>query len=102
VQDSAERGDDRHMFGGERVFYLSGFMPKKEALLMGLGFGWMPLYLVERELDERTLLELPYMGGSRYRFTPSLVHRIDRPPGRAAQRFSALLRERAWELERPA
>lgn len=97
VQDSAERGDDQHMFGGERVFYLSGFMPKKEALLMGLGFGWMPMYLVERELDEQTLLELPYAGGSRYRFTPRLVHRIDRPPGRAGQRFSALLRERAWQ-----
>lgn len=102
VQDSAERGDDRHMFGGERVFYLSGFMPKKEALLGGLGFGWMPVYLVQQELDSGELLELPYAGGSRYRFTPSLVHRIDRPPGRAGRRFCALLRERAWQPERPA
>jgi DNA-binding transcriptional LysR family regulator len=42
VQDSSEQGDDRHMFGGERVFYLSDFSVKKKALLMGVGFGWIP------------------------------------------------------------
>jgi DNA-binding transcriptional LysR family regulator len=95
VQDSADRGNDRHMFGGERVFYLSGFMAKKEALLMGLGFGWMPMYMVAAELKSGALRELRYAGGSRYRFTPSLVHRLDRPLGRAGQRLAALLREQA-------
>lgn len=93
VQDSAERGDDRYIFGGERVFYLSGFATKKAALLMGLGFGWMPWYLVRDELRSGALRELGYRGGSRYRFTPSLVHRLDRPLGRAGQRLAALVRE---------
>ena len=91
VQDSSGRGDDRHMFGGERVFFLSGFMAKKQALLMGLGFGWMPRYLVEEELARGELVELPYEGGSRFRFTPWLVHRIDRPLGKAGARLAALL-----------
>lgn len=95
VQDSSDRGDDRHMFGGERVFYLSGFVAKRQALLMGMGFGWMPLYLVDEALRQGQLLELPYVGGSRYRFTPWLVQRLDRPPGRARQRLIELLAQPA-------
>lgn len=91
VQDSSERGDDRHMFGGERVFFLAGFTTKKQALLMGLGFGWMPRYLIEDELANGSLKEVPYVGGARYHFTPALVHRRDQPLGRAGQRLSGLL-----------
>ncbi|HJW33446.1 MAG TPA: LysR family transcriptional regulator [Holophagaceae bacterium] len=91
VQDSSDRGDDRHMFGGERVFYLSGFIVKKQALLMGLGFGWMPRYLVDRELAEGRLLEVDFVGGSRYRFIPHLVSRMDRPLGRAGQKLAQYL-----------
>ncbi len=91
VQDSSGQGNDRHMFGGERVFYLSGFVAKKEALLLGVGFGWMPLNLVHRELRSGALAELKYTGGSRYRFTPLLVHRLDRPLGRTATQLRQLL-----------
>ena len=61
VHDSSEsrRLVNPHLFGGERVFYLSDFLTKKTALLLGLGFGWMPVYLVEEELDSGALLELP-------------------------------------------
>lgn len=92
VQDSSDQGNDRHMFGGERVFYLSGFVAKKQALLMGLGFGWMPQYLVEPELRDGALRELPFVGGSRYGFTPQLVRRTNRPPGLAGARLADLLR----------
>lgn len=100
VQDSSGRGDDRHMFGGERVFYLSGFITKKQALSMGLGFGWMPLYLVERELRSGALRELRYQGGSRYRFTPLLVHRLDVPLGRTGKRLIELLQGMVWGRRR--
>lgn len=92
VQDSSEHGNDRHMFGGDRVFYLSGFIAKKQALQMGLGFGWMPTYLVSKEIKSGVLRELRFLGGSRYRFTPLLVHRIDRPLGRTGTRLSSLIR----------
>jgi DNA-binding transcriptional LysR family regulator len=80
-----------HLFGNERVFFLSDFLTKKAAILQGLGFGWMPLYLVEEELIAGNLREVPYRGGSRFRFTPALVHPADRPLGRAGQRFLELL-----------
>jgi DNA-binding transcriptional LysR family regulator len=93
VQDSSDQGNDRHMFGGDRVFHLSGFVAKKQALLMGLGFGWMPEYLVQEEIRGGTLSELPFAGGSRYRFTPQLVRRTNRPLGLAGARLAGLLRE---------
>lgn len=100
VHDSSEsrRLINPHLFGGERVFHLSDFLTKKAALLLGLGFGWMPLYLVREELDAGFLREVPYRGGSRFRFAPSLVHPADRPLGRAGQRFLELLTAEGFPL----
>ncbi len=80
-------------FGGERVFYLSDFRAKKEALMMALGYGWMPLDQVEDELQAGTLVELDYLGGSRHRYTPMLVRRLDQPVGRAGQLLSEKLQQ---------
>jgi DNA-binding transcriptional LysR family regulator len=91
VQDSSERGGERNLFGGERVFHLSGFVAKRQALLMGMGFGWLPRYLADAHLADGSLCELACEGGSRYRFTPWLVERLDRPPGRAGRRLLDLL-----------
>lgn len=94
VQDSSPSGQaETRMFGGPRVFYLSDFHAKKAALLAGLGFGWMPLYLIADDLRSGALVEVPYMEGSRYQFTPMAVHRADRPLGRAGTRFIESLQQ---------
>jgi DNA-binding transcriptional LysR family regulator len=97
---SEEQGHDRHLFGCERAFFLSSHHTKKEALLMGVGFGWMPLYLVHDELKSGTLREVKYQGGSWYRFTPRLVHQADRRLGRAGEEFVSLLRQSEWPRPR--
>ena len=81
VHDSSEstRLTDARLFGCPRVFFLSDFFTKRQAIAMGLGFGWMPLYLVRDALDSGAMRELPYEGGSRYSFAPRLVHPADRP-----------------------
>jgi DNA-binding transcriptional LysR family regulator len=93
VHDSSEskRVTDARMFGGPRVFFLSDFSTKKQAIVMGLGYGFLPLYLVESELARGALREVPYEGGSRYTFAPMLVHPRDRPLGRAGELLLALL-----------
>ncbi len=91
VGDCSDQGADPRLFGGERVCYLPGFEATKQALLAGLGYGWMPSELAGEELRTGTLRELSYAGGSRYRFTPLLVHRRDWPLGRTATRLIALL-----------
>ncbi|MGS0730573.1 LysR substrate-binding domain-containing protein, partial [Shewanella sp. 0m-11] len=62
IEDSSS---DKHyrdelQFGGDKVFYLSGFIMKKNALLMGLGFGWMPDFLIESELKSGELVEVDF------------------------------------------
>lgn len=92
IHDSsdAETGPDPTAFGGPRVFYLSDFSAKRQALEMGLGFGWMPTYLAESLLGQ-TLAEVDFEGGSRYSFAPRLVHPVARVQGRTARRFIELL-----------
>jgi DNA-binding transcriptional LysR family regulator len=85
IQDSSDQGTDRHLLGGERVLYLSGFLAKRDALRLGLGFGWMPTDLVQDDLASGALAEVDYDGGSRYRFTPHLVRRGDRTLGPAGR-----------------
>jgi DNA-binding transcriptional LysR family regulator len=87
VHDSSEskRFADARIFGSPRVFYLSDFNTKKQAIVMGLGYGWMPEYLVSDELASGALAELRYDAGSRYEFAPLLVHPAARPLGRAGR-----------------
>jgi DNA-binding transcriptional LysR family regulator len=97
VQNSnEEQRSDRHFFGCERGFYLSSFQAKKQALLMGVGFGWMPAYLVRDEVKRGQLREVKYTGGSRFSFTPRLVRRSDRKLGRTGQRLVDLLCAAQW------
>ncbi len=97
VHDSSEshRLGDTRIFGGPRVFYLSDFAMKLRAIELGLGFGWMPLYLVRDALRAGSLVVVPYEGGARYTFQPVLVHPRERPLGRAGQTFLARLKEAA-------
>lgn len=76
---------------GPRVFYLSDFDSKKRAVLLGLGYGWMPTYLVEREIEEGLLEIVDFTNGPRYSFAPKFVTRSDRQFGRAGQLFKETL-----------
>jgi len=84
---------DDLQFGGERVFYLNGFAAKKESILLGVGFGWVPDYLISKELDNGELVEIDFVGGACHTFTPRLVHSSERPLGRAGELLSKLIIE---------
>ncbi|MGI2260169.1 LysR family transcriptional regulator [Shewanella sp. GXUN23E] len=100
IEDSspAPLYQDEMQFGGDKVFYLSGFIMKKSALLKGLGFGWMPDYLVGDELAAGELVMVDFAAGNRFTFTPKLVSGSERPLGRAGQLFTQLILE---EFSRP-
>ena len=68
---------------------------KRRAIELGLGFGWMPIYLVEDALRTGSLVVVPYEAGARYSFVPVLVHPRERPLGRAGATFLARLKEAA-------
>ncbi|BDQ66595.1 LysR family transcriptional regulator [Shewanella xiamenensis] len=90
---------DELQFGGDKVFYLSGFIMKKNALLKGLGFGWLPDFLVQAELLSGELVEIDFVGGSRYTFIPQLVSTLERPLGRAGKLFTELILEEFAKAE---
>ncbi|GGP43886.1 LysR family transcriptional regulator [Shewanella algicola] len=93
IEDSSpgKRARDEMQFGGDKVFYLSGFIMKKNALLKGLGFGWMPDFLITEELANGELTAIDFVGGNRFSFTPQLVSTLERPLGRAGQLFTELI-----------
>ena len=95
IEDSSpvQNHRDEMQFKGDKVFYLSGFIMKREALLNGLGFGWLPDFLVKDKLENGELVEVNFVGGSRYIFTPQLVSTQTRPLGRAGQLFTDLILE---------
>lgn len=65
---------------------LNDFSAKKTALLQGLGFGWMPTYLIERELKRGELKVLKLGHGSTHAFRPRLHHRAKARLGPATER----------------
>ena len=101
IQISAEAGT--HMpdqrVGVPRALNLGGFYAKKEALLTGLGFGWMPTALIADELADGRLRVIPLTEGEAFQFTPSLMYRKDRPLGRAGTLFRDRVLDEFDQLE---
>lgn len=96
VEDSGlkrDGGPGRLALGAAQVFRVSDFHAKREALLEGVGFGWMPTHLVQADVRRGALVQLAFAEGAVASFVPHLVTRTTPAPGPAAQRFVALLRE---------
>ncbi|MEH6626873.1 MAG: LysR family transcriptional regulator [Motiliproteus sp.] len=94
IQDTSDASYNRPdplQFGGDRVFYMNGFMTKKTGLLMGLGFGWMPYFMINHELKNGELKELDTLSASRISFTPKLVFDTQRPLGKAGAMITELI-----------
>lgn len=76
------------------AFTFSDVRALNEAILGGLGFGWIPRHLVQDALNDKRVAVVLFEEGFRRRFTPRLAHRKGRPPGRAASAFiEAVLEE---------
>lgn len=76
------RGLDRNS-----LVQLSDFHTKKSAILGGLGFGWLPEYLIVNELKRKALRVVKWEGSSEHWYSPRLYHRGDRFLGRAGKFF---------------
>ncbi len=77
----------------QSLVQLSDFHAKKAAIMQGLGFGWLPDWLIHNELKKRQLKPLRTTRAAQHRFEPVLYHRSS--PGPAAQRMIDALRDRA-------
>jgi DNA-binding transcriptional LysR family regulator len=70
---------------GTRIWKLADLGAKHRLLLAGLGWGSMPLHLVEQDLAAGALVRLELIDRFRSDYKMSLIRRIDTPAGPAAQ-----------------
>ncbi len=71
---------------------LHDFSSKREALLAGMGYGWMPAYIIADDLRRGRLRKLAYVDGAEHVFHPRVYAIGDRAEGRAAKRLISGLR----------
>lgn len=76
-------------------FKLGDFHAKRQALLAGMGWGWMPAYLVDDDVAKGRLVVLAFgRDRGRHVFHPSLQVRRLAVGGRAVEAFAATLAAR--------
>ena len=63
----------RHQMGGKTQLSVSDFNMKKQALLLGLGFGWMPTQMISEEKEQGLLRKIQCESGSSYQLRVSLA-----------------------------
>jgi len=93
VKDSSPKyaKSPKRPFGeSQHLTFLSDFHSKRLALLDGAGFGWIPRHLIESDLKTSELVVLA-TELCQWEYHPELVHRKDKPLGRAGQRFVDVL-----------
>ncbi len=64
---------------------LHDFSSKREALLAGMGYGWLPAYVIADDLRRGRLRRVRFVEGSEHVFRPSVYALGDRANGRAAK-----------------
>ncbi len=89
--DPRLRTPTRSLEGGSTLRF-NDFSVKKAAIMRGLGFGWLPEYLIRRELASSTLKLVKWKGESRYAYKPRLYYRGGNSLGRSGRKFLELLR----------
>lgn len=95
VAGPAGRLQERLALGAAQVCELSDFHSKREALLQGVGPGWLPRHLMAGAAGE--LREVPFDEGARVTLTPLLAYRRGAALGRGARLLMSFLSEEVHE-----
>jgi DNA-binding transcriptional LysR family regulator len=100
IRDTARRSppQDYYLVEGARSWTVSDQLMKKELIFQGMGWGHLPHYLIEQELNDGTLLPITgeYFRGGQVELVAA--RRRDAPHGPIANRLWRFLEEQAAEL----
>lgn len=66
-------------------FFVNDFVTKKQAILKGLGYGWLPEYLIKTEVASSDIKVLKTHFENHYTLKPKLYHRKEELMGKAAK-----------------
>ena len=82
---ASSAGRIRPFFGCRRVYHLSDFHNKLDAIRQGLGFGWLPRYLAEPLLRSGEITQVPYEAGPSFALMPAIATRPGAMRGKATR-----------------
>jgi DNA-binding transcriptional LysR family regulator len=102
VADSAKTPDGephRLFLGSPHLFELSDFYSKRQALLNGVGYGWLPGHLASEHMASGELVQIPFEEGTVHTFEPHLVYRNEPLMGLAGRLFIELLLQETELME---
>ena len=71
----------------DAAIHLNDFHSKKLAIISGMGYGWLPKYLIKSELRSGLLKLVQWEKPSQHDFRPHLYYRSDSSLGRAGRTF---------------
>ncbi len=74
-----------NIFEGESRFQFNDFHSKKIAIMSGLGYGWLPQYMIEEELKNQNLKIIQWDKSNKHIFHPHLYHRGEVRLGRTSK-----------------
>lgn len=81
--------------------HLNDFYSKKVAIMKGLGYGWLPDYLIKKELKAKQLKVVRWQKSSEHTHYPKLYHRGEKFLGRAGRTFLSEVLAHIEEKEDP-
>ena len=77
----------------DSYFIVNSFMTKKQAIMNRLGFGWLPDYLIEKELNAGSIKVLKTEIDNNSTALPRLYHRPIEQMGKASRQLLIYLKE---------
>lgn len=75
------------------TFLVNDFATKKQAVLKGLGYGWLPEYLLESELKDKSVQIIKSEIDNEYLLSPRLYHRKEEAIGKTAKQLLNYFRQ---------
>ena len=93
VRDTSTDFDDRSkgsFMGSSNVVFLSDFHSKRNAVLAGAGYGWIPTHLITEDLSEGRLVALN-LKPNRWVYSPQMITRKGVVPGKGASLFKSIV-----------
>ena len=93
VRDSATVFDEKSkesFMGSSNVVFLSDFHSKRNAILAGAGYGWIPTHFIEEDLNDKRLAFIK-LTPNRWVYQPQIIVRKGVIPGKAASLFQAIV-----------
>lgn len=90
---SGQLGFSTEQLEFESSFSVNDFATKKQAVLKGLGYGWLPEYLLEKELKNKSIQILKTEIDNEQFLSPRLYHRKEEIIGKTTKQLLNYFRE---------